>query len=155
MLSEHLRRLRAAVGTDLLLLPAVVVGIIDDDDRVLLVRHADSRRWGLVGGAVDVDERPEDAAVREAAEETGIEVSVSRVVTALGGPQSRVSYPNGDETAYVSVIYEATPVGGDPRPDGDETTELGWFSRPDLRTPELGSFAAAAFREIGWFDQRE
>jgi ADP-ribose pyrophosphatase YjhB (NUDIX family) len=138
------------VGTELLLLPSVSVLVKDDDGRLMLVRHADSGLWGLIGGAVEVDERPEEAAVRETEEETGLLVEPTRLVTVLGGPGFRVTYPNGDETAYVTIVYEARVRGGVERADGDETTELGWFRIEDLRTIDLGTVARATFEEFGW-----
>jgi ADP-ribose pyrophosphatase YjhB (NUDIX family) len=149
-MSDHVRRLRGLVGTELLLLPSVSVLVQDDDGRLMLVRHADSGLWGLIGGAVEVDERPEEAAVREAEEETGLLVEPTRLVTVLGGPRFRVRYPNGDETAYVSVVYEARVLGGTERADGDETIELGWIRIGDLRTMDLGGIARATFEELGW-----
>jgi ADP-ribose pyrophosphatase YjhB (NUDIX family) len=149
-MSDYVWRLRELIGKQLLLMPSVSVLVQDDDDRLLLVRHADSGLWGLVGGAVEVDERPDEAAVRETQEETGLLVELTRLVTALGGPGFRVRYPNGDQTAYVTIVYEARPVGGVERADGDEVLELGWFRRDDLLAIDLGAIALATLRELGW-----
>jgi ADP-ribose pyrophosphatase YjhB (NUDIX family) len=149
-MSDHVRRVRALVGHELIILPSVVVLVRDEAQRVLLVRHADSGQWGLIGGAVEVDERPEDAAVRETAEEAGVEVELTRLVTVLGGPGFRVTYPNGDETAYVPVVYEARVSGGSPRPDGDETVEVGWFGPGELSSLDLGPLATTALEALHW-----
>jgi ADP-ribose pyrophosphatase YjhB (NUDIX family) len=149
-LSDHVRRLREKIGTELLLLPSVSVLVLDEEGRLMLVRHADSGLWGLIGGAVEVDERPEEAAVRETEEETGLIVELTRLVTVLGGPRFRVRYANGDETAYVTIVYEARVVGGVERIDGDETTELGWFAPDRVRAIDLGTIALATFDALGW-----
>jgi ADP-ribose pyrophosphatase YjhB (NUDIX family) len=149
-MSEYVRLLRTLIGKQLLLMPSVSVLVQDDDDRLLLVRHADSGLWGLVGGAVEIDERPDEAAIRETQAETGLLVELTRLVSALGGPQFRVTYGNGDETAYVTIVYEARAVGGVERADGDEVLELGWFGRNDLSTIDLGAIALATLRELGW-----
>jgi hypothetical protein len=75
---------------------------------------------------------------------------VTRLLAALGGPRHRVSYPNGDQTAYVSVVYEATVVGGNLRPDLEETSEVGWFRLDALPSLELGVMARATLDELGW-----
>lgn len=148
-MSDYLQGLRGLIGRRLLLMPSVSVLVLDHEDRLLLVRHADSGLWGLVGGAVEVDEKPEEAALRETAEETGLEVELTRLVTALGGPGFRVTYSNGDETAYVSIVYEARPVGGRERADGDEVLEVGWFASADLPSVDLGRIALATLHEVG------
>jgi ADP-ribose pyrophosphatase YjhB (NUDIX family) len=149
-MSDYVRRLRGLIGQELLLLPSVSVLVHDDSERLMLVRHADSGLWGLVGGAVEIDERPDEAAIRETWEETGLLVELTRLVTTLGGPRFRVKYANGDETAYVTIVYEARCRGGAQRADDDEVLELGWFGRNDLRTIELGTIARATLEELGW-----
>lgn len=151
-ISPYIRKLRESIGRDLLLLPSVAVVPRDDRGRILLVRQADSGRWGTIGGSVEVDEHPADAAVREAAEEAGVQVELTRLLTALGGPQFRIIYPNGDETAYVSIVYEATVIGGTPRPDHDETVDVGWFSPAELAAADLGPFARSMFGALGILD---
>jgi 8-oxo-dGTP pyrophosphatase MutT (NUDIX family) len=56
------------------------------------------------GGAIEPDEAPVDAAVPEAAEETGITIAIERLRTVLGGPSFRLTHPNGDLVSYVSTL---------------------------------------------------
>jgi 8-oxo-dGTP pyrophosphatase MutT (NUDIX family) len=128
--SPYIADLRRRIGHDLLLLPSVAVLPRDEDGRLLLVRHVESGQWATIGGTIEPDEDPADAARREAAEEAGVTVELRGILAAVGGPDYRVTYPNGDTAAYVAVVYDALVVGGDPRPDHDETSEVGWFA-PD------------------------
>ena len=48
-----------------------------------------------------------------------------------------MTYPNGDRAAFVSVVYDAAIVSGDPAPDHEETSEVGWFGVDDLPDLEL------------------
>lgn len=148
-MSSYVAALREKLGSSLLLLPSVAVLPWDTEGRLLLVRAADHGRWQTIGGMVEVDESPADAAVREAREEAGVQVSLGEVVGALGGPQFHIRYPNGDEAAYVSIVYEATVVGGLPAPDADETTEVAWVSLEDLDNLELDHFTQAMFTALG------
>ena len=132
-ISDHLRRLRERVGHDLLLLPSVAVLVWDGDGRLLLMREARTGRWQTIGGTIDPDESPWDAARREAAEETGLAVRPLRIRAALGGPGYRVEYPNRDLCAYVATVFDAVvePGAGAAGPlHTDEVAELAWF-RPD------------------------
>lgn len=54
--------------------------VFDADGRILLQRRADDGTWGLPGGFVDPDESPEETAVREAREETGLAVEPVELV---------------------------------------------------------------------------
>ncbi len=51
------------------------VVLIDNRDRMLIVRHGD--RWQLPGGLVEAGESPRDAAAREVREELGLSVEIS------------------------------------------------------------------------------
>lgn len=147
----HIVRLRQKVGHELLLLPSVAVLPLNNEGRVLLVRQRDFGTFGTVGGAIDENEAPLDAAHREAREEIGVEVEITGLVGAVGGPQFRLTYPNGDQTAYVTIVYEArvsNPAAI--APDGDEVDAVSWFRREDLGNPQVGRFATETFKAIGW-----
>ena len=127
--SDYVRDLRARIGHGLLQLPSVAVMTFDGDGRLLLVRDARTGLWQTVGGAIDPDEAPADAALREAFEETGLEVELVRLIGCYGGPLFRLTYPNGDVCSYTAIVFEARPRGpAAPRPDGDETSEAAWFA---------------------------
>lgn len=137
--SEYVLSLRERIGTDLLLLPTVAVLARDELGRLLLVRHVESGRWATVGGAIEPDESPVDAAIRETQEETVI-VAIGRLLTALGGPEYRLTYPNGDQCSVVSLVYEATVTGGEPRPDDDETSDVRWLHLDEVKSLNLNEF---------------
>jgi 8-oxo-dGTP pyrophosphatase MutT (NUDIX family) len=149
-ISPYLKRLRERVGRDLVQLPSVAVMTFDDRGRLLLVRSRDTGEWQTVGGAIDPDESPADAAVREAFEETGLEVDLVRVTGVYGGPLFRLTYPNGDVCSYTAIVFEARVVGGSARPDGEETTETGWFAQAEAAglamAPHTRLLVAEAFR---------
>jgi 8-oxo-dGTP pyrophosphatase MutT (NUDIX family) len=135
-MSPYLRGIRERIGHDLILLPAVSVFIWDDDGRLLLVRGADSGTWQMVGGIVEPDEVPADAAEREALEETGLTVRVTGIRGVIGGPRYRHTYANGDRVAFVSTMFDARIVAGEARPDHDETTEVAWLTPEELQAGE-------------------
>src|SRR5262245_14559164 len=111
-MSPHIRRLRDAVGPELLVLPSVTGIIFDDQNRILLVREAESGVWSGPGGSVDPDETPSDAVVREVWEETGLYTTPMRILGVYGGPSCLVTYANGDQTQYVMTFFECAVRGG-------------------------------------------
>ena len=148
VISPHVRYLRDKVGHDLLLLPSTSVLPRDGAGRILLVRLIDSGNWATIGGAVEPGESPRDGAVREAAEEAGVTVELGAILGVFGGPEYRVTYPNGDESAYVVTVFDASVVDGVPRPDEDETSEVGWFRPDELPLDEMGELTRALVRDL-------
>jgi ADP-ribose pyrophosphatase YjhB (NUDIX family) len=148
-ISPYIRRLRQLVGTELLVLPSAAVLPRDEDGRVLLVRIIDTGEWAVIGGAIEPDESPEHAARREAEEEAGVTLELGPILAVLGGPDFRITYPNGDQTSYVSTVFNATVTGGTPRPDGDETSEVAWWDPDHLPYDEMSTFTRALLGALG------
>jgi NAD+ diphosphatase len=107
--------------------PAVIVAVIDDDDRILLGSNSqwESNRYSLLAGFVEAGESLEAAVAREVFEESGI-----RVVDPVYLGSQPWPFPASlmlGFTARVDPERESTLA-----PDGDEILDLRWFSRDDL-----------------------
>jgi 8-oxo-dGTP pyrophosphatase MutT (NUDIX family) len=146
-MSDYVRALRGKLGHELLLMPAVGTLIRDDAGRILLVQHVEGR-WQLPGGAVDPDESPADAVRRECREEASIAVEPCRILGAFGGRDYRITYGNGDEAAYIVVVYEARIVDGEPAPGDDETRAVGWFAPDELDALTIAQSTRLTLREL-------
>jgi ADP-ribose pyrophosphatase YjhB (NUDIX family) len=138
-----LRSLRAKIGDDLIVLPCAAAFVVRDDGLVLVIRHADNGKWTFPGGCVEPDEAPENAVVREVAEETGLLVEPIALLSVGGGPEYRVVYPNGDEVSYVSSLYECHITGGTLAPDGIEALEAAFVPVEELRQLDLSQICRA------------
>ncbi len=97
--------------------PALTVDtIIADDDRILLIKRLNEpyrNHWALPGGFVEYGEMVETAAVREAREETGLDVELTELVGVYSDPDRD---PRGHT---VTVAYRARIVGGKLKSDSD------------------------------------
>jgi 8-oxo-dGTP pyrophosphatase MutT (NUDIX family) len=78
-----------------------------------------------------------------------VRIRLGSLLGAAGGSSYEVRYPNGDRSAYVVLAYEATIEDGVPEPDGEETTEVGWFSMDELATADLNGLVRALLEEVG------
>jgi ADP-ribose pyrophosphatase YjhB (NUDIX family)/ribosomal protein S18 acetylase RimI-like enzyme len=89
--------------------PVPTVGVvIEMDGGIVLIQrgHAPHKgRWAFPSGYVEADERLEEAAVREAKEETGLDVEIIELADVN-------SYPEGPPSSGIMVFYRARPVGG-------------------------------------------
>lgn len=97
--------------------PALTVDtIIADDGRVVLIKRLNEPFkdcWAIPGGFVEYGEEVEKAAIREAKEETGLDIELTKLV----GVYSR---PDRDPRGHtVTVAYTAKIVGGTLRSDSD------------------------------------
>ncbi|MEZ0108769.1 8-oxo-dGTP pyrophosphatase MutT (NUDIX family) [Catenulispora sp. EB89] len=130
---EFIVEIRKKIGHDLLWLPGVTGLVVDDEQRVLLVRRADNLQWTLVSGCLDPGEPPAVGIVREILEETGVTARAERVLAV--DVTGQFSHPNGDETVFMDVAFLCRATGGTARVNDDESVDVGWVPIGEL--PEL------------------
>ena len=111
--------------------------------EVLLVKRNPEQRfmggaWVFPGGAVDAGEDHRVAGVREVEEEASVVIDDAASLVEF----SRWITPRQVKIRFDTHFYLApAPDGAEPRPDGGETVDLGWF------TPQ-GAIEAYAREEI-------
>ena len=147
-MSDYVRRVRSRIGNEFLLMPSVTALVFDEGRRVLLVRLSRRDVWVAPGGAVDPDEAPQDAVVREVWEETGLLVEPMQLRGVFGGPEYRAWYANGDEVGYMMAVYECRAIAGSLRSDGDEIAEARYFSMDELSSITLSRWARIVVPEL-------
>ena len=84
--------------------------VITSEEGVVLIRRGSepfAGQWALPGGFVEVGETVEEAAIREAAEETGLAVEIARLVGVYSDPERD---PRGHN---VSVAFLARVLSGE------------------------------------------
>jgi ADP-ribose pyrophosphatase YjhB (NUDIX family) len=129
--------------------PIPAVGtVIRQDDRIVLIRRAKEPYlgwWTFPGGAIEVGERIQDAARREALEETGLQVEIEDVVAVIDNvvrdEEGAVRYH------YLIVDYLARTIGGSLQP-GTDVSDARWVDLDGLDCMRVTDKAAAIVRDV-------
>ncbi len=110
-----------------------------DNGRVLLHWHKKLGRWLPPGGHIEANELPDDAARREALEETGVSISLIGYddYVALSGDPRRLCRPAGIQLEPISP--------------GHEHIDLIYFAAgaPDGLLPEVGWYSPSEWEALG------
>jgi len=110
--------------------------IRNENGQILLQERTDRNKWGLPGGCQDLGEDLRVTAIREAYEETGIQLDPNEIVLidTLSGESRKNSYPNGDIVYNNTSLYladvsieDASNLKGD-----SETKRLQFFNVEDV-----------------------
>ncbi len=111
----------------------VRAAVLDDRDRVFLLRHTYVRGWHMPGGGVEVGESAPDALARELEEEARIRLTGA---PALVGAYFNAGLGNRDHVLVYAV--RAFEVTEDKRPDR-EIAEAGFFPLDALPEETTGA----------------
>ena len=90
------------------------------DGKVLVIHHRNLNKWLPLGGHIELDEDPETAALREAKEESGLEVELlgERPPTTAPGTRALIAprfldiHRITDTHEHIGMIYWARPKSG-------------------------------------------
>ncbi len=104
--------------------------------KVLLVKHKKFNKWVQPGGHIEDNEVPEEAAIREVYEETGLKIKLlgerfpreDDFIRPLGIQKNR----NLQGDTHIDIIYAGVPKGEIEEKISDESTVICWFSREEL-----------------------
>ncbi|MFH1254882.1 MAG: NUDIX domain-containing protein [bacterium] len=121
---SYIQWLREKVGHDPLILLAVKGIVIDEHQKILVIKSKDkiSNNWDLPGGLMEPGETARDALIREVEEETGIICEPTEFIGVYTN-QPYIEYKNGDKAHVVGIFFLCRAIAGNLKPDGDESLE--------------------------------
>lgn len=127
------------------------------DGKVLLVHHRKLNKWLPLGGHIELDEDPEAAALREAREESGLEVELigerppttSPGTRALIAPRFLDIHRITGTHEHIGMIYWARPKQGALALSPDEHHDIRWCSHA-----ELGELNPPLSDAVEWYCHR-
>lgn len=109
-------------------------------DRILVIQHKRLQKWLPIGGELEANETPLDAAVRELREETGMVGTFPTLDGALDGvPAGLLGYEEhmaGSKGMHMNFVFVCDiPAGEDVKPN-DEFDHFTWIDRAELEQLE-------------------
>jgi len=124
------------------------------EGRVLVIHHRRLERWLPLGGHIELDEDPEVAALREAKEESGLDVALVGERPPTTGPGTRALiaprfldiHRISATHEHIGMIYWARPVGGDLQRAEEEHHDIRWCT-----SAELDALQPAMSDAVKWY----
>ena len=105
-------------------------------EKVLLTRRTDNGRWCLPGGAMDPGESASECCAREVLEETGLVVTVGRLIGVYSTPHRITECADGNRKQALDLVFEAVRISGE-LSVSDGTTKLGYFSPEQMKSMDV------------------
>jgi 8-oxo-dGTP pyrophosphatase MutT (NUDIX family) len=110
------------------------------EGQVLMILHRNLRKWLPLGGHIELDEDPEIAALREAKEESGLDVELigerpptsGPGVRALLAPRFLDIHRINETHEHIGMIYFARPTCGDLALAEEEHHDIRWCTASEL-----------------------
>ena len=109
--------------------------------KILLIKHKRNGKWTQPGGHMEGNETPEETALREVYEETGLRVRLlgerfpreDDFIRPLGIQKNRKTLEDGEMHMHIDIIYAAVPNDdNDVKLNVEESDDIRWFSREEL-----------------------
>ncbi|HEX2623372.1 MAG TPA: NUDIX domain-containing protein [Phototrophicaceae bacterium] len=100
-------------------------------EKILLTRRTDNGRWCIPGGGMEAGESLIEACEREAWEETGLRVRVTRLIGVYSTPHRILEYSDGNRKQLVAHSFEAEVLSGELTLN-EEVSEFGYFTPEEI-----------------------
>jgi 8-oxo-dGTP diphosphatase len=112
--------------------PQVGVGVIVlNGDKIIFGKRKGAHckgTWSIPGGHLEFGESPEECAIREVFEETGVKIMNPRFRTVANNVL--------EGKHYITIIMESDAFEGDPKTtEPDKYIDVGWYLLNDLPSP--------------------
>jgi len=135
------------------LIDFTVVIYVVFENKVLLINHKQLKKWLPLGGHIELDEDPEEAAIREVKEESGLDIEIvaekpeieDEFNKLLFRPEYLDIHKVGGNHRHVGIVYFARAKSDQVILAENEHSDIGWFSLKELDGEKLNLGPAIKF----------
>ncbi len=128
------------------------------EGKVLMTWNKKVKTWIPVGGHIEPNELPCDSVIREAKEESGLDVELispydkSKTANLVQPAHIHLDHIK-DDHKHINMIYFGFIKGGELLKESDEQTPLKWFSKEEIEKedllPNIKEWALEAINRLG------
>jgi 8-oxo-dGTP pyrophosphatase MutT (NUDIX family) len=119
--------LRAALGSQKLIIPSIRAIIFDKNNDVLFIKRKGSGKWALPAGGIEINESIFECLQREVGEETGLHVLKASLIALYTGKEYCIKNRFGNEYQGFEFLFRVDEWSGELKRETDETTNIGFF----------------------------
>lgn len=143
---SYIGRIRVKYGSGLIIEPGVRIVVRTSTGKILLVKRADKKGWGIPAGNVELDESIVEAARREVFEETGLSVGSLKPFAYYSDPVYQLECANGEKVQQYTMAFLTEDFSGQLLKSTDEISDAGFFFFNSL--PDLGDTCVETIQDL-------
>ena len=128
--------MRRFVGDAAFIAAGAIAVIVNQDFSVLMVQHKPGGKWSLPGSYLHIGENAAHAAQRAALKETGLQVSVQRIL-GIHSPDAPWLYPGIVALQPIITLFLCRKSDNDAPPDSQPPFQTAWVPRDRVSTLEV------------------
>lgn len=117
------------MGEEIKVRKGIVLIVENEENKYLLLKHKKNDLWGFVSGGIEESETATQTAIREAKEESGLELKEENIQDTGEKITFVSSRGPGEQHAFTAKV-DSPPI----EVDGDEISEFGWFTYNEVLT---------------------
>ncbi len=132
---SYIGQIKVKYGPDMVIGTGVRIVVRDSAGRVLLVKDAYRKRWGIPEGIVEPDENITDAARREVFDITGLSVGLLNPFAYYSDPVYQLEFSNEEKVQQYTMAFVTEDFSGQLLKSTDEISDTGFFyinNLPDI-----------------------
>lgn len=128
------------------IVPAAAVAIIKNQ-KILLLKRADSGNWTMPGGTAEIGESLVECAIREVEEETGLSVNIKDIVATYTDPRVKIEYSDGEVRQEFTIVYLGSVENNEVILD-DESSGYAWIPLNEVTSYKLAKSQLTRIKDI-------
>ena len=136
---SYIGQIQSKFGSNMVVVPGVKVVVRDSSGRILLIKHADTGKWRVPEGSIELNESVIEAARREVFELTGLSAGILKPFVFYSEPRYQTEFAEGEILQQYTMAFLTEDFSGELLEESDEISDIGFFYINNLPYLEASS----------------